>query len=1627
MRNATSSTGTLLRGSGVLMAQLGIIGVTGFVSWVLLANRLPMGVVGDGSGLVVLTSLVTYATTLGLPVAVSRFARDDDAASRAVMTWSLLLTILSSALGALAVVALTSTGILPTPGGFFGWPEGLVMFAGAAATSVIVLIDYRQLSLGRERQVLVRTVLIASARLLTVALLPATSSVVMVWMATVLPTAVVVAVLTPWWIRDCPLRTFKPLPSHRLRRFTIANAFSLLLVQAPSVAFPAVVVGWLGSTERAIFYVVWTFVALLFMVPQLTGRVLLSSAKGTNDEMRGHAWRSLQITLAVGVLALVGSLVLAFAIPWFYGESYRPARAPLVVFVAALIPYAVTSTALNDARARERNRVTVVLSVVLAAVVLIPAPLLASRHGVMGAALVWLFAHTIAAILALTLVGDVRRSLASIRVVGPTYALCAAAAVVAPALMLGWTGVLVSLAVAAARVAGLNRVVIWLSVLLMATAAVATLVEGDLVVGLGYATQRPWASATAGMSIALAVSWALWELASSRAVRTSDEFDVLGPPSTAGGTVRRGPVCWLITAVAMVVVLVSAPTSYMVDARFDLSWAPSRVLRRLGSIWQETGGIGRVGGSEYNPVLVPLYAALRAIGFSPALTEHLVHGGLLAVGGIGAAALLATYMPRWGWPHAVAGLVYMVHPVSLNLFSNSLLFIGAVVSAPWLLLAVVRSARERPTWRWAAVATLAIAIPAPTEQVSVVFNVGIASICALLLVALGGRSVARALGTFALRTALLVSAALAFVGQRVLAGRGDLLQRLALTEPPELVNSVSSYAETARGMGNWLAYFRFGSTQPRAHLEPLVTSPLVVLATFALPIVGLIFVARSSWRYRVVFVVLFGAAAMVGVGVYAQPSSWWGAVVSWAYETVPAAEAFRNTSKVAGMLALSTAILFAFAMWSVAQQIARVQLRVLAAVGAGAVVVAASVPVWTGNVYSSSRQLSGVPSYWREATEWIDDNNLGIAGRVMVLPGSSSTRYRWGAVGDDIFSALLSSPYVRTSSFAQSTPMSESVLAALTAAAGTPRLGPSGIADVLRRFGIRYVIVRNDLVWEGARQPRPSSYGSIRSSDEFVLKARFGRPGEYTTDVADESPEASVERGLPPVEVYEVRDWQPIVRVVPAVAPLVVSGDGAAWVSLAENDMLAGARPTVFSAAAGSDELASMFESGSPLMVTDTNVRRVRSSTATATVQSSALQESVVVDGAGSLFSSSGSQTTSSISGIESVSSSVPSVSQPWYRPEQLLDGNPRTTWRTPGLSSPVGQWVRFDLDEPVPVRGVRVTMPSSEGNTVTIGSVETSTGEVLRFVPLGGVAEVEFDGRPLEWIRVRIDAVAGSGPVVLSDVLIDGTPRPEYRRVPFDVIVRANDDQRLAAALLAAPVGFAFEREIGDGPVPVELQLRRRFATVSSAAYAVSAVMGEDPAGGPGPESDDVCADRGLRVDGVSVLLRVADRLADGRVVVEACEPLLLPAGDHFLDHAAGADRLVLLPDGLAGADLEVPFDPRSVAVSPLEGGRMALRVRSIAGQEAASGPVVVTTGRGYHSGWSIGGARSPVSTVDTQTAVTVVPDSTVTMEFGPQRLYRLLFALMIVAVGACVMLAMQPWRWRRGSWLRDVLRRED
>jgi hypothetical protein len=267
-----------------------------------------------------------------------------------------------------------------------------------------------------------------------------------------------------------------------------------------------------------------------------------------------------------------------------------------------------------------------------------------------------------------------------------------------------------------------------------------------------------------------------------------------------------------------------------------------------------------------------------------------------------------------------------------------------------------------------------------------------------------------------------------------------------------------------------------------------------------------------------------------------------------------------------------------------------------------------------------------------------------------------------------------------------------------------------------------------------------------------------------------------------------------------------------------------------------------------------------------------------------------------------------------------------------------------------------------------------------------------------------------------LSDVVIDGTPRPEYRRVPFDAIVRANDDERLGRALVAAPVGFVFEREVGDGPVPIEPRLRRRFATVASEEFDVSGIIGGLSASAADSDTSGACVDRGLRVDGVALPLRVAERLADGRVRVEGCGPVVVPAGDHFLDQAGGfvVDQLMLLPKEFTSDGFSVPFDPRSVASSPVEGGRMVLRVRSMDGVDAPAGPVMVTIGRGFHRGWKVTGSSRLVSAADTQTAIVVAADSTVTLEFTPQRSFRVFFALMMVTLAACVVLIVQPWRWR-------------
>ena len=90
---------------------------------------------------------------------------------------------------------------------------------------------------------------------------------------------------------------------------------------------------------------------------------------------------------------------------------------------------------------------------------------------------------------------------------------------------------------------------------------------------------------------------------------------------------------------------------------------------------------------------------------------------------------------------------------------------------------------------------------------------------------------------------------------------------------------------------------------------------------------------------------------------------------------------------------------------------------------------AASLPFWTGKLYAADTRLRSVPSYWTEAATWLDRQPGD--DRVLVLPGSTRTAYRWGWTGDDILDALIRRPHVVDTAIPLSTPEAANLVTAM--------------------------------------------------------------------------------------------------------------------------------------------------------------------------------------------------------------------------------------------------------------------------------------------------------------------------------------------------------------------------------------------------------------------------------------------------------------------------------------------------------------------------------------------------------------------------------------------------------------------
>lgn len=1040
------------------------------------------------------------------------------------------------------------------------------------------------------------------------------------------------------------------------------------------------------------------------------------------------------------------------------------------------------------------------------------------------------------------------------------------------------------------------------------------------------------------------------------------------------------PTVLLFAGLALIATLSNATGLFVGDNTFAFFWTPASVLSQYGSVWNAVQGLGHLR-LDFWPVTIGYLDILRRLGFNPWIAERLWHATLLAAAGIGAVQVLRLFRPRIGLEHLVAGLLYAFGPWSAAAFIPSNLFLYFAL-APWLVFAATNGLRGDRPWRWAGVFALLIFATGNTNYPSLVY----ALLPVVLMVAYLGsteRCVSwdrtwKWFGRVAPLVLLVSAAAITTTGLSTAA----LRQNLSATESPLAISSVSSWAESWRGLGFWLAYFRDTRGLVLPQLGVYFWFWPVALATFVAPIVAVMTVAWSRWRPRLVFaaMMLLGLVLMVGAFPIAHPSPY-GRALLQAYDSIPFLSGLRNSFKAGPLLMLGVGALAGVGLVAAVAWVRqrRRRLTVLPIAAAFATIACISVPFFANHLYAPSNRAGTIPSYWYQAVGWL--NRQPGDGRVLVLPSTQGAEYRWGSFADDLL-GLINRPVVTRQNIDgyEGSADSADLVDSLDDYINSGAYQAGSLAPIARRLGIRYVLIRNDLNWQALRRPRPADLDAFRADPGLHLAHAFGAPGQNVVAPSDHTSAARSERRLPPVEIYQVdgSTGQATVNSAPA---LLVSGNGAAWPLLARSGLLASAGPVRYTARLSTSTMIRALSSSSTLVITDTNQRI----TDTAPTFDAPGQHSYILgpdetlpgtSPPPSLFGRAGSQSVaySPVTTRITASSygSLFAIPQIWLRPSNAFDGNPGTSWRSSGPSGSAGAWIRADLRTPTVVSSVELVDAPGSHPRVTRADVKFSDGSSLPVdLTTATRADVAFAPRKTKWIEVHIDKTTSAhnlGSPGFAEIRVGDLDLRPFVQVPDDVFRVARRSPKLTTLVEAAPIQYQFTSLGKQQGMEAEPTLLRRFRTLGTRSFNVAgtlrftnttsstlitaALQGRIqpfsaalPGGGGTPPSD--CQGLVVQIDGRDVPVRIganAPSLLNGDAVpFVSCAPVTLGSGWHTFETGVG---LAVDDARLASGTPTLPW-PR-VTVRTVS--RTPDRV-DVAGQ--ASRHTAVVVGPTFQEGW--------------------------------------------------------------------------
>ena len=503
------------------------------------------------------------------------------------------------------------------------------------------------------------------------------------------------------------------------------------------------------------------------------------------------------------------------------------------------------------------------------------------------------------------------------------------------------------------------------------------------------------------------------------------------------------------------------PGYLLFDTKFDLVVDPWHYLARALHMWDSNGAIGQLQNQAYGYLwpMGPFFGLGQLVDIPGWALQRLFMALVMCVAFTGVAKVGKALGVRSDVACLVAGFAYALSPRMLTTIGTISIESWPSALAPWVLLPLIKGAAEGSPRRAAALSALAVGM---VGGVNATASFGVIPVAAIWLLTREPGPRRRALMVW--WVVFTAMATLWWLGPLFFLGLYsppflDFIEASALTTTP------TSLFDSLRGVSHWIPYI-----DPRWQAgRDLITVPTLVLNSGVVLMLGIAGLAhrRNPHRLFLVLSLLLGLF-LVGMGHTGSLQGWFAEPLQAALDGPLAAA--RNVHKFDPVVRLPMVLGIAFLLQALTSReywgrtrsgrlrpLTYASLSVLAAIA----VAGAAAPAVQGRM-APAGAIREVPGYWEEAGAWLDgQGNEAVA---LMSPGVGVAQFVWGTPNDEPLEFLVEKGRFGVRSNIPFVPPGnirylDAVEERLTQ--GRPS---RGLAPYLARAGIRFLVVRNDVI-----------------------------------------------------------------------------------------------------------------------------------------------------------------------------------------------------------------------------------------------------------------------------------------------------------------------------------------------------------------------------------------------------------------------------------------------------------------------------------------------------------------------------------------------------------------------------------